>query len=244
MDYVSMIPGSVHDFKIFRENQTYLLFTGRRWKDGMHGDVRYQGLFDSGYQGAGRLMDALLPSRRQPRQDLTVTQLEHNRALSSQRIIVENYFSRLKACWKILGGVFRGRQSFLKPAIDACIALTNILIIKYPLRGERPEAALAIISTDRSENWSEAEDIFSVQLSCLAEVSEGSSTDNVATSEGTSQDDETDDDSSDETGECTESQRLLNNFFTHIRPSRELPRGPAQRFNMDCAPPRQRQRRK
>ena len=164
MDLVSMIPGSVHDFKIFQENQTYLLFTGHAWENGEHRDVKYQGLFDSGYQGAGRLMDALLPMRRLPHQELTAEQYNHNQELSSQRIIVENFFGRLKGCWKILAGKYRGQYSLLKDAIDVCVSLTNLLVVKYPLRGEKPEHAVQIIADDRDINWAEAEDLYGVPL--------------------------------------------------------------------------------
>ena len=94
-------------------------------------------MFDLGYLGVDQLLPAVLPVRRRPHMDLTEDERNFNLHLGTHRIIIENFYGRLKSYWKILGDEYRGDIGFLKDVVVVCVALTNILIMAYPLRRER-----------------------------------------------------------------------------------------------------------
>ena len=65
---------------------------------------------------------------------LTEAQRAFNDTVEGERVIVENYFGRLKGVWQILRGPYRGDLKMLPVIARVCVALTNLLLHDAPLR--------------------------------------------------------------------------------------------------------------
>jgi transposase len=103
-----------------------------RWRNSLTHDTI---LADLGYLGIKRTCPrAILPHKRQPARKLGEAQKEHNRKLSRDRILVENFFSRWKNIFGICYGVDRGSLKKLSAIIKVTIALTNWHVERHPLR--------------------------------------------------------------------------------------------------------------
>jgi hypothetical protein len=138
MDVTEPFGGRRHDFSIFQENFSGSIFSELRNVNGRIRETMYSCMFDLGYIGANRLMNnPTIPIRALPRQRLSVQEEEFNQHLGTHRVIIENYYGRLKNYWKILGLGYRGSKELLKNIVYVCIALTNILVIAHPLRKSR-----------------------------------------------------------------------------------------------------------
>ena len=89
---------------------------------------------DSGCQGVqlNEYPEIVVPFKHKPKTPLTPEQEEYNRKLSSDRLIVENYFGRLKAYFKILAQPYRGSVNSLRAIIRTAFALTNSRIRSDP----------------------------------------------------------------------------------------------------------------
>jgi hypothetical protein len=151
MDISDPFPGSIHDKRIFDECGTMALFESKEWKESICNNVMYFGIFDSGYMGINHYMDAILPIKKKPNSQLEGSQREFNFKINSYRVIVENYYCRLGAYFNIMKKQYRLSLSFFKNISEVCFALTNILILKHPMRKERsviiPEDKEFIIRT-------------------------------------------------------------------------------------------------
>ena len=151
-------PGTHHDLSIFRDSGATVFFTGSSWDEAILGDNTYV-MCDRGYQGIQKLLRAVHPIRRSPRKQLSSAQQLYNKSISRKRIVIENWYGRMKVYWKILGSTYRGKLDFLDDIFTCCAALTNIMILKYPLKrnfSELPEEApvhLGEICND-TEDWS------------------------------------------------------------------------------------------
>jgi len=126
-----------HDLTIFRENVTAAIFSETRLVAGKPEEMMYSCMFDLGYMGVDQILPAALPVRRRPHMELTDQEKDFNAHLSSHRIVIENFYGRLKNYWKILGFEYRGDIEFLKDIVFVCVSLTNVLIMAYPLRASR-----------------------------------------------------------------------------------------------------------
>jgi hypothetical protein len=126
MHVSAVYKGSVHDKKLFDVSNVADFLT----VEGRH----RQFLADSGYQGLQRsIPEVILPFKKPRNDELTEEQKEHNRTLSRNRIIVENFFGRWKELFGIVHVVFRAESDFLKMVIPVTIALTNFHVRKHPL---------------------------------------------------------------------------------------------------------------
>lgn len=91
-------------------------------------------LADKGYQGAHEMMRCITPYKKPRQGDLTVHQERYNKKLSSDRIIVENFFGRMQSLWGIMGTKYRWSESLYDTIAAMCVALTNVHVDKLPLR--------------------------------------------------------------------------------------------------------------
>lgn len=89
--------GSVHDFQLFKNSEVCIV-------------ERIECLADAGYQGLKQLhANSQTPKKKSKYHPLTAEEKAANRALSSQRILVENVIGRLKV-FRILSERYRNRR--------------------------------------------------------------------------------------------------------------------------------------
>lgn len=89
--------GKKHDFALFKDSKVYL-----------HPDT--QMLADSGYQGLQHLhRQTSLPKKKSKKFPLNKNDKQQNRALSAQRVLVENVIGALKR-FKIIADKYRNRR--------------------------------------------------------------------------------------------------------------------------------------
>jgi hypothetical protein len=91
-------------------------------------------MVDSGYQGLQHLLPCVLPYKKRPNRALTAPQKQHNRRMARRRVLVENYYGRLKRRYRIMTDKYRGERDGYEMYFKLCVALTNFHVIKHPLR--------------------------------------------------------------------------------------------------------------
>ena len=142
-------PGSVSDLTMFRELHEFHKTATEKGSDKLtipdHVLLRskypnnWAILADKGYQGAADELRVLCPKKKKPRKMLSVDDDNGNRELSSDRVIVENYFGRMTGLWEITSRKYRWAEELYDPIAHACVALTNIHIFWHPLRDQDGE---------------------------------------------------------------------------------------------------------
>lgn len=93
-------------------------------------------LADSGYQGLQHIMPCILPFKRRLNRPLTADQRRHNRRVARRRVLVENYYGRMKRRYRIMTDKYRGERHNYELYLKLCVALTNFHVMKHPLRAE------------------------------------------------------------------------------------------------------------
>jgi transposase len=91
-------------------------------------------MVDSGYQGLQHIVPCVLPYKKRANRPLTAQEKQHNRRLSRRRVLVENYYGRLKRRYRIMTDKYRGERGAYPAYFKLCVALTNFHIMKHPLR--------------------------------------------------------------------------------------------------------------
>ena len=105
-------PGSVHDFRLFRESETHIA----------ESTVLYA---DSGYTGIHGLHPySILPERKPRGARHSPEAKRHNRLLSAVRVGVENVIGFLKR-FRILKGVYRNRRKRLGLRFNLIAGICN-----------------------------------------------------------------------------------------------------------------------
>lgn len=137
-------PGSVADIEIFRQNKIFheeaskkcvrdLPYNDEGLLDG-HRDDFWAILADKGYQGAAEVLRVVHPIRVPLRGQLTPSQVEFNRKVCSDRIVVENFFGRMSSLWTVLSHKYRWNEGLYDDLFRMCLALTNCHVKNNPLR--------------------------------------------------------------------------------------------------------------
>jgi hypothetical protein len=128
---VTGIKGARHDLDVFRESIPEL---GHIMDQ--HPDLPRMIIGDKGYQ-ANDIECLITPHKGQPL-DLTRVQNQFNDRLGKARVIIENYFGRLKSRYSIIGSKYRGAHEHYNHIFMVCCALVNFEIrqIDHPLRCE------------------------------------------------------------------------------------------------------------
>jgi hypothetical protein len=87
-------------------------------------------LVDLGYMGIRRTIpEATLPYTRLPHQELSPEQVEFNRILGRNRMLIENFVGRWNGLFRIIHGEFGGSRVLLTFIIPITIVLVNYHII-------------------------------------------------------------------------------------------------------------------
>lgn len=137
-------PGSSSDLTICLENQdTHRQMLEKTEQE--HGSTNYvEGaseypvmwamLVDKGYQGISNTLRGIHPKRKPRGAELTTVDFNRNQRLSSDRGIVENYFSRLSTLWRVMSTTFTWSESKYDQLVRLCVALTKFHVSLSPLR--------------------------------------------------------------------------------------------------------------
>ena len=144
-------PGSFHNMKIFCSHLSQHLNCLR--KD--HADITdfddltldnpdecymWAAMMDRGYKGACQYGRFLSPKKKSARTELDANDLFRNNKLEQDRVIVENYFGRMKQLWGQMEKTFCLRNLLYPPIMKLAAALTNFYITMMPLRKEDGQA--------------------------------------------------------------------------------------------------------
>ncbi|RHY42117.1 hypothetical protein DYB34_009546 [Aphanomyces astaci] len=144
INVTAAVPGSVADISIFEANEAF--HADKMRKTDAERDMPDAGpmldeypndwaiLADKGYQGLHRRMRAITPAKRAPGGLLTMSDMEYNDNIATDRVIVENYFGRLKTLWAIVNESYTWKRENYDLYLQTCVALTNCHIRFSPLR--------------------------------------------------------------------------------------------------------------
>jgi hypothetical protein len=88
-------------------------------------------LADKGYQGLAEHMRCIHPQKGS---HLSADAERRNKNISTDRIIVENYFGRLCGLWRICADKYRWSEDLYDDIFHVCASLTNFHIAFHPLR--------------------------------------------------------------------------------------------------------------
>ncbi|RHZ28019.1 hypothetical protein DYB31_012287 [Aphanomyces astaci] len=107
-----------------------------------HGDEgtnQWAVIADKGYQGIQRVVRAVLPKKKPAGGILTLEDIRSNDRIASDRVIVENFFGRMKTLWAVCGETYRWSRDNYDVLFQTCMALTNVHIRLHPLRADDGE---------------------------------------------------------------------------------------------------------
>ena len=117
--------GSEHDLTIFaKSRKTYALYLQGRAV-----------MADKGYSGAQELEGIVveIPAKEG---NLTEEEVRRNTLISRHRVVIENYYGRLKSSFAIMRHEFRGDLAGYPKLFELCASLTNYMIRGRPLRAQ------------------------------------------------------------------------------------------------------------
>ena len=103
-------------------------------------------LTDKGYQGSQNFIRSIHPKKKPIGNELTREEVQRNVRVSSDRVLVENYFGRVTSLWKISRSTFKWNQESYDMISRLTFSLTNFHVSLMPLRstdGEFYRSALA-----------------------------------------------------------------------------------------------------
>ncbi|RLN97163.1 hypothetical protein BBJ28_00019456 [Nothophytophthora sp. Chile5] len=93
-------------------------------------------LTDKGYQGLANDFRAVHPTKARRLQPLSLAESRRNDDISHDRVVVENFFGRLKTLWGICADKWKWDEGSYDLFFRACVALTNTSIRLRPLRDD------------------------------------------------------------------------------------------------------------
>jgi hypothetical protein len=133
--------GNTHDITLFRRTEAFLHTTRRKTdEDRALRDTglliaeypdEWAALADKGYQGIEQHVRCIHPTKGT---NLPAAIAQRNADISSDRIIVENWFGRLCGLWRICADKYRWSEDLYGDIFHTCAALTNYHIGFYPLQ--------------------------------------------------------------------------------------------------------------
>ena len=144
-------PGSVHDMKMFRhslvQHRNRLRKRGadineqdpdfdENFDQSGQEDMYWMALADKGYQGASVVARIKTPKKKTAQRILDRDDIRSNKQIERARVIVENYFGRLKSLWGQMRTCYKLKQDMYNPFFRFCCALTNWHLTFLPLRAE------------------------------------------------------------------------------------------------------------
>ena len=93
-------------------------------------------LLDKGYKGLQKYGRFLTPKKKTAHRDLDLDNKKKNNKIENNRVIVKNFFGRMKTIWGATKLTFCFQDNLYAPYFKMCIALTNYHIGILPLRKE------------------------------------------------------------------------------------------------------------
>ncbi|KAF0742254.1 hypothetical protein AaE_008624, partial [Aphanomyces astaci] len=139
-------PGSVHDLTILhirRElHTTNLTKSAGEAALPDHGELSaeytatWACLVDMGYIGVDHTLRGIHPKRRPQNGALDAADVERNRRVSSDRVVVENFFCRVCSLWKVSYATFTWGEKIYGVIQRTTFALTNFHLSLMPARAE------------------------------------------------------------------------------------------------------------
>ncbi|RLO00854.1 hypothetical protein DYB28_010362 [Aphanomyces astaci] len=134
--------GSVSDKTIFDENLDFHMVcltkqaNEDRIDDPDHATRQWAVLADKGYQGIQRDLRAVIPIKKPAGGILTMDDIRTNDRIATDRVIVENFFGRLKTLWAICSHCYRWTRQNYDVLFQTCVAMANVNIRMHPLRAD------------------------------------------------------------------------------------------------------------
>lgn len=109
-------------------------------------------LGDRGFYGLQHEVRCTLPHKKPANGQLRLAQILRNENIATHRVLVENFYGRLKGLFAIASEKFMYDKENYHLLFDCCIALTNFHVTINPLRsnGER-ELEFANVAADRDD---------------------------------------------------------------------------------------------
>ena len=138
--YTNSVPGSVHDFNLFKTSGLKELIIDENQRCQQLFGSNATTLADAGYQGISKIVPvSVTPHKKLHNDNLIHQQKLFNQSISHRRILIENWFGRLKILWNIMYECYKLRLTFYDDLWMFCASLTNFHIMKHPLRSEEVE---------------------------------------------------------------------------------------------------------
>ena len=135
-----VIPGRRHDAFLFRISGVDSFMKDSIKIGGTTRAFRPALLGDSGYIGLEDIYPELIVTRKRSKnKELSTEDEQWNSRLHSDRVLVENYFGRLKSVFGILARPYRGALNALEDVVITCICLLNMMLKANPLRKQDAE---------------------------------------------------------------------------------------------------------
>lgn len=133
--YGGLINGARNDLKLYEKSNLHIeLLRMERQGTGTLVPTRPAILADGGYLGIHNTYPEAIIPRRKPKGRLRPeADIQFNKELSSDRIIVERYFARLKGTWGILQKPYRSDKRSLDVLAKILVCLTNMKIKNAPM---------------------------------------------------------------------------------------------------------------
>ena len=93
-------------------------------------------LADKGYVGLEEEVRIITPHKGS---NLTAEESNYNKKLGADRVLIENFYGRLKLCWGLIRNKFKGSHVNYDTLFEIACGLTNVLLKYSPLRAEDGE---------------------------------------------------------------------------------------------------------
>ncbi|GMF31977.1 unnamed protein product [Phytophthora fragariaefolia] len=93
-------------------------------------------LVDKGYQGAEGIIRTIQPKRKPRGSELSNQDVARNRLVSSDRVLVENFFGRVCMLWKAMYVAYKWSEVRYDMIARICFALSNYHVSYMPLRND------------------------------------------------------------------------------------------------------------
>lgn len=145
-DVATYYPRSISDVSIFTERGDVHLGLTRKsaeeeniddfGEDSAAYPRQWAILVDKGYQGAQAICRTIQPKKKPTNGQLSNDDIQRNKRVSSDRVLVDNYFGRLCTLWKIMVHTYKWDEDKYDLISRVCYALTNFHAAKSPLRAE------------------------------------------------------------------------------------------------------------
>jgi IS5 family transposase len=152
-----VFPGSYHDMHVSQTmTAKYATFLAKGHDEDELADPEpdarsWAVMADKAYTGLDNTLRCVVPRKDMRAHPLTADDRARNRLISSNRIVVENFYGRKWCVFHVAREVFYGNMSKFACVDDIMTALTNYHVGKYPLRAEDGNSYRALLHARLAE---------------------------------------------------------------------------------------------